>query len=121
MPLAVEVVAVAGEAVPVVDLLPIRGVGGERLGVLAQRIVEPRQGDRLPAERDVRRRRRVDGAQVRRRAHRGAHLPERMLGVAPQPGRQGHLWAARYWTSASSCAAFIIVPKVLGMIPASFS
>src|SRR5437762_999808 len=50
-------------------------------------------------------------------------LPERMLGVPPDGGREGgaHLCAARYCTSASSCAAFIMVPKLLGMIPASFS
>src|SRR5439155_9706059 len=50
-------------------------------------------------------------------------LPERMLGVAAQGGRQpeAHLCAARYWTSASSCEAFIMEPNVLGMMPASFS
>src|SRR4029077_1751957 len=45
-------------------------------------------------------------------AHR---LPERVREVA------SHLCAARNCASASSCDAFIIVPNVLGMIPASFS
>src|SRR5207249_10607423 len=44
-------------------------------------------------------------------------LPKRVVGVAAQV----HLCAARYCTSASSCAAFSIVPNVLGMMPASFS
>src|SRR5207244_8041429 len=50
-------------------------------------------------------------------------LPERMLDVAAQGGRQpeAHLCAARYWTSAWSCEAFIMEPNVLGMMPASFS
>src|SRR2546426_5364670 len=40
----------------------------------------------------------------------------RSLGVPPDGGGEGgaHLCAARYWTSASSCAAFIMVPKLLG-------
>src|SRR5436309_627946 len=82
--LAVEVVAMTRETVPVVDVFAIREVRGEQ---------DP---------------------------HR---LPERMLGVPPDGGGEGgaHLCAARYCTSASSCWAFIMVPKLLGMIPASFS
>src|SRR5207249_10249637 len=38
-------------------------------------------------------------------------LPEWVLGVPPHWGGEAHLWTARYCTSASSCAAFIMVPK----------
>ena len=43
-------------------------------------------------------------------------LPERVTRVALD-----HLWLARNWTRASSCMAFIIDPKVFGMMPAIFS
>src|SRR2546428_10543748 len=48
-------------------------------------------------------------------------LPERVPGVAPDGGWERHLCAAKYWASASSWDAFIITPKVFGMMPASFS
>src|SRR2546425_10197589 len=71
---AVEVIAVAGETVLIVDPLALADVVGERVGVLAQRIVEPGERQRLAPERDLRGRRRMDGAEVGRRLHGGAHL-----------------------------------------------
>src|SRR5207253_11396815 len=55
--------------------------------------------------------------------HQDPHrLPERVLGITLDAGgERAHLWAARNCASASSWAAFIIVPNVFGMIPASFS
>src|SRR3989454_10284833 len=54
--------------------------------------------------------------------HQDPHgLPERVPGVAPDGGWERHLCAAKYWASASSWDAFIITPKVFGMMPASFS
>src|SRR6266550_9317579 len=57
---AVEVIAVAGETVLIVDPLAFTDVEGERVGVLAQRIVEPRERQGLAPERDLRGRRRMD-------------------------------------------------------------
>src|SRR5947209_14686685 len=53
VPLAVEMVAVAGEAVLVVDALSQGEVRGERVRLAPQRAHEPRQGHRLAPERDV--------------------------------------------------------------------
>src|SRR3989441_4695135 len=53
VPLAVEIIAVAGEAILVVDALPQSAVGGEGVPLVAQRVLEPRQGHRLAPERDV--------------------------------------------------------------------
>src|SRR5207253_2524234 len=62
VPLAIQVVAVAGQAVLVVDPLAVRRIGGAGLRVLPQRIVEARERDRLPAERDLAGRGGVDRA-----------------------------------------------------------
>src|SRR5256886_16731478 len=69
VPLAVEMVAVAGEAVLVVDALSQGDVRRERVRVVAQRVLEPRQRQRLAPERDVGGRRRRDRAQSERRRH----------------------------------------------------
>src|SRR3989442_8021530 len=53
VPLAVEMIAVAGAAILVVDALPHGGAGGEGVRLVAQRVLEPRQGHRLAPERDV--------------------------------------------------------------------
>src|SRR3989440_12975445 len=53
VPLAVEMIAVAGEAILVVDALSQGEVRGERVRLVAQRVLEPRQGHRLAPERDV--------------------------------------------------------------------
>src|SRR5205814_2995880 len=65
--LAVEVVAVARQTVPVVDAFPLREVRGKRVRVQAQRVLESRQRDRLAPEGDLGGRRRMDRPQVRRR------------------------------------------------------
>src|SRR5207248_562268 len=50
-------------------------------------------------------------------------LPERVGGITPHAGRSAwaHLCAARNCAKASSCEAVIMLPNVLGMMPASFS
>src|SRR5207244_4855351 len=50
--LAVEVVAMTRETVPVVDVFALREVRGEGVGVLPQRVLESRQRDRLAPKRD---------------------------------------------------------------------
>src|SRR5947199_3037887 len=49
--LAVEVVAMTWETVPVVDVLALREVRGEGFGVRRQRVVESRQRERLAPKR----------------------------------------------------------------------
>src|SRR2546427_12706620 len=53
VPLAVEMVAVAREAVLVVDALSQGEVRREGVRLVAQRVLEPRQGQRLAPERDA--------------------------------------------------------------------
>src|SRR5438034_1549517 len=64
--LAVEVVAMTRETVPVVDVFAICEVRGEGVGVLPQRVLESSQRDRLAPEGDLGGRRGMDRAQVRR-------------------------------------------------------
>src|SRR5437016_12518809 len=75
MPLAVEVVPVTGQTVPVVDALALRQVDRKRIGMRAQRILEARQRDRLPPEGDFRGWSRVDRAEGGRGGDGGGHLP----------------------------------------------
>src|SRR3989449_9667977 len=60
VPLAVEMIAGAGEAILVIDAPPQSEVGGEGVRLVAQWVLEPRQGHRLAPERDVGGRGRVD-------------------------------------------------------------
>src|SRR5690606_15399666 len=73
---AVEPVAVAGQAVLVVDPFAELVVLGDR-AVGAQRVLEPGERHGLAAERDLAGRRRVDRAQVGRRRDAGPHAVER--------------------------------------------
>src|SRR5205809_3238842 len=51
--LAVEVIAMTRETVPVVDVLALREIRGEGVGVPPQRVLESRQRDRLAPKRDL--------------------------------------------------------------------
>src|SRR2546429_6333230 len=72
--LAVEVVAMTRETVPVVDVFALREVRGEGVGVLPQRVLESRQRDRLAPKRDLGGRRGMDPTQGRRRPDRRRDL-----------------------------------------------
>src|SRR3989475_3966227 len=89
VPLAVEIIAVAGEAILVVDALPQSAVGGEGVPLVAQRVLEPRQGHRLAPERDVGGRRRGGRAQIGGGRDRAARLAEgetaAAAGYSPEP------------------------------------
>src|SRR3989475_35402 len=65
--LAVEVIAMTRKTVPVVDVLALREIRGEGVGVLPQRVLESRQRDRLAPKRDLGGRRGGDRTQGRRR------------------------------------------------------
>src|SRR5205823_4150727 len=67
VPLTVEVVAVTRQAVPVVDALPLGQIDRERIAVRAQWVLEAGQRDRSAPERDFRRRRGVNRAEIGRR------------------------------------------------------
>src|SRR5216117_3855547 len=83
--LAVEVVAMTRETVPVVDVFALREVRGEGVGVLAQRVLESRQRDRLAPKRDLGGRRGMDRTQVRRRRD-----GRRDLAVGDESDKRGH-------------------------------
>src|SRR6266566_4440277 len=83
--LAVEVIAMTRETVPVVDVLALREICGEGVGVLPQRVLESRQRDRLAPKRDLGGRRGVDRTQVRRRRD-----ARRDLAVGDESDQRGH-------------------------------
>ena len=97
MPLPVEVVPVARQTVLIVDALPIGEVRRQRVGMLAQRVFEPRQGDRFAAERDLRGRSGMDRAEVGRRRDRGLHLT---VGNETDQHRHHHQHAAAHGSQA---------------------
>src|SRR2546422_8942761 len=74
VPLAVEMIAGAGEAILVIDALPQSEVGGEGVRLVAQWVLEPRQGHRLAPERAVGGRRRGGWSQTWARRARGSGL-----------------------------------------------
>src|SRR5947208_15632447 len=89
--LAVEVIAMTRETVPVVDVLALREIRGEGVGVLPQRVLESRQRDRLAPKRDLGGRGGMDRTQVRRRRE-----GRRDMGVCDASDTRGASRGTRY-------------------------
>src|SRR5438132_8310218 len=83
--LAVEVIAMTRETVPVVDVLALREIRGEGVGVLPQRVLESRQRDRLAPKRDLR-----GPAGGGRNQVRPPPGGPRYLAVGPESDQRGH-------------------------------
>src|SRR2546425_286107 len=83
--LAVEVIAMTRETVPVVDVLALREIRGEGVGVLPQRVLESRHRDRLAPKRDLGGRGGVGRTQARWRRD-----GRRDLAVGDEADQRGH-------------------------------